>query len=251
MAKQKGTVKIEGSIGDLTYYKSQDGYLVKERTSLSAERISSDPNFQRTRENNAEFGRAGKAGKTMRHSINALIKNAKDSKLVSRLTKNMMKVLKTDATHLRGERTVSTGDLTLLKDFEFNLAAILSSTVYAPFTTSINRVAGTLTVDLPAFVPSAAIIAPSGATHFQLVSAGAEIDFDNQKWVASFSNSNILPWDANPTAVIQLSNPVTAASALPLFLVMGIQFFQEINGLQYPLLAGSFNALSVIDISIN
>ena len=40
----------------------------------------------------------------------------------------------------------------------------------------VDRVAGTLAVSIPAFVPINMIAAPGGATHFKIVSAGAEID---------------------------------------------------------------------------
>lgn len=63
MAKQKGIIKLDGTIGGITFYKSQDGYLAREKGGVSAEKIATDPAFQRTRENGEEFGRAGKAGK--------------------------------------------------------------------------------------------------------------------------------------------------------------------------------------------
>ena len=66
MARQKGIIKLDGTIGDITFYKSQDGYLAREKGGVSADRIANDPNFQRTRENGEEFGRAGKAGKMLR-----------------------------------------------------------------------------------------------------------------------------------------------------------------------------------------
>ncbi len=36
MARQKGPIKIEGTIGDLTFLKTQDGYMVKEKSAVSA-----------------------------------------------------------------------------------------------------------------------------------------------------------------------------------------------------------------------
>ena len=66
MAKQKGIIKLEGTIGDITFYKSQDGYLAREKGGIDANRIASDPAFQRTRENGSEFGAAGKAGKMLK-----------------------------------------------------------------------------------------------------------------------------------------------------------------------------------------
>lgn len=66
MAQQKGIIPLKGTIGNITFYKSKDGFLAREKGSLDATRIANDPAFQRTRENGAEFGRAGKAGKVLR-----------------------------------------------------------------------------------------------------------------------------------------------------------------------------------------
>src|SRR5690606_41761396 len=80
MAKQRGIVKLEGTIGDITFLKTKDGYLAKEKTHISADRIATDPAFKRTRENGAEFGRAGKAGKLVRSAFRASSQTAPDSK---------------------------------------------------------------------------------------------------------------------------------------------------------------------------
>jgi len=53
MAQQKGILPVKGTLGNLTFYKSKDGYLIREKGGLDAKRIASDPAFQRTRENNA------------------------------------------------------------------------------------------------------------------------------------------------------------------------------------------------------
>jgi hypothetical protein len=89
MAKQKGVIKLDGTIGDITFYKTQDGYLTREKGSVSADRIANDPAFQRTRENGAEFGRAGKGGKILRNAIRNLLQNAADGRMVARLTQKM------------------------------------------------------------------------------------------------------------------------------------------------------------------
>lgn len=249
MAKQKGIIKLDGTIGDITFYKSQDGYLAREKGGIPADRIANDPNFQRTRENGAEFGRAGKAGKVLRNAIRNLLQNASDSKMVSRLTTEMVKVIQADTTNLRGLRNVIDGEAELLLGFEFNINGKLGTTLYAPFTSTIDRVAGTLTVALPAFIPLNMIAAPGGATHFKLNSAGAEIDFENETFVLDTQASIILPIDVNPTATINLSNTLTANSTHPLLLVFGIEFYQEVNGQMYSLRNGSFNALSLVAIN--
>jgi hypothetical protein len=52
MAKSKGLLKIEGTLDGMTFYKSQDGYLVRTKGGVFAKRIANDAAFARTRENN-------------------------------------------------------------------------------------------------------------------------------------------------------------------------------------------------------
>jgi hypothetical protein len=234
MAKQKGIIKLEGTIGDITFYKSQDGYLAREKGGVPGDRIANDPAFQRTRENGAEFGAAGKAGKVLRTAIRALLQNSADSRMVSRLTQEMVKVLQKDATNTRGLRNVIDGEAELLEGFEFNKNGKLGTTLYAPFTGTIDRVAGTLTASIPTFIPLNMVAAPGGTTHFKIVSAGAEVDFENETFVVDNQATAVLPWDAVPTAVINLVNAVTPASTHPLFLVLGIEFYQLVNADMYP-----------------
>ncbi len=249
MARQKGIIKLDGTIGGITFYKSQDGYLAREKGGVSADRIANDPNFQRTRENGEEFGRAGKAGKLLRNAIRAMLQNASDSRMVSRLTKKMVEVIQEDITNTRGQRNVIDGEAELLEGFEFNISGKLGTTLYAPFTATIDRVAGTLTASIPSFVPINMLAAPGGSTHFKIVSSGAEVDFENETFVMDSQATAILPWDPTATAVINLINTVTANSTKPLFLALGIEFYQEVNGQMYPLKNGAYNALSLVKVS--
>ena len=249
MAKQKGIIKLDGTIGGITFYKSQDGYLAREKGGVPADRIANDPAFQRTRENGEEFGRAGKAGKLLRNAIRAMLQNASDSRMVSRLTQKMVEVIQEDTTNPRGLRNVIDGEAELLEGFEFNISGKLGTTLYAPFTATIDRVAGTLTANIPAFVPINMLAAPGGSTHFKIVSAGAEVDFENETFVMDSQATAVLPWDATATAVINLANTVTANSTKPLFLALGIEFYQEVNGQMYPLKNGAYNALALVKVN--
>ena len=249
MAKQKGIIKIEGTLGDITFVKTQDGYIAKEKTSLNGNRIATDTAFQRTRENNAEFGRAGKAGKLLRNAIRTLLLQAKDKRVTSRLTTEMLKVIKADATSNRGNRNVIDGEAELLQGFDFNSNAKLSAALYAPYTATIDRTAGILTVSIPSFIPAERIAAPAGTTHYKLVSLGAELDFEKETFIADSKESGIMPWDIAPTDDLVFDNAVTPNSNHPLFLLLGIQFYQLVNGSQYPLKDGGFNALNLVKVS--
>ncbi len=246
MARQKGIIKLKGTIGGITFYKtSQDGHLAREKGGIEKSRIMSDPAFQRTRENGSEFGRAGKAGKLLRTALRTLLLNSSDGRMVSRLTREMVKVIQADLVSERGLRNVIDGEAELLVGFEFNIRGKLGTSLYAPFTSAIDRVSGEVTVDIPPFVPINMIAAPSGTTHFKIISGGAEIDFEAETFIVETSETAILPWDAVATVAIAHTNQVTAASTKPIFLALGIEFYQEVNAQMYPLKNGAFNPLSI------
>lgn len=248
MAQQKGIIPLQGTIGNITFYKSKDGYLAREKGSLNADRIANDPAFARTRENGAEFGRAGSAGKVLRTALRSLLLNTSDSRMLSRLTREMMKVIKADVTSERGQRNVIDGEAVLLEGFEFNANSKLGTSLFAEYAATMNRVTGALVINFPTFIPANLIAAPSGATHFRIISAGAEIDFENQAYVVETGSTGDIPWNAVATGVINLQHQVTANSTKPLFLVLGIEFSQEVNGVNYSLKNGAFNALALVKV---
>ncbi|RRJ88065.1 hypothetical protein [Flavobacterium macacae] len=249
MARQKGIIKLKGTIGDITFYKTKDGYIAREKGGIDANRIANDPAFQRTRENGAEFGRAGKAGRLLRTSIRALLLHASDSRMVGRLTKEMIKVIQADQVSDRGLRNVIDGEAELLTGFEFNIRGALRTTLFAPYTAVLDRTAGTAGVTFEPFVPSNMINAPGGTTHFKIHTAGTAIDFEAETFATASSSTALLPWDSVLTGPLDLENALPAASTNVLFLVVGIEFYQEINQQLYPLKNGAFNALSVLKVS--
>jgi hypothetical protein len=248
MARQKGIIKLKGSIGDITFYKSKDGYIAREKNDVDAKRIATDPAFQRTRENGSEFGRAGKAGKILRTALRVVLINSKDNRMVGRLTQQMVKVIQADTTSIRGLRNVIDGEAELLTGFEFNITGKLDNSLFAPYVGTIDRVTGEISVDLAPFVPQRMIAPPTGTTHYKIISAGAEIDFEAETFVEAHAETAILPWDMVETVAINQVHAVTPNSTKPLFLAVGIEYFQEVNGQMYPLNNGAYNPLALVKV---
>jgi hypothetical protein len=248
MARQNGIIKLKGTIGGITFYKTSDGDLAREKGGVDASRIANDPAFQRTRENGSEFGAAGKGGKIVRNAIRILLQNAKDKRVVSRLTTDLLKVVKTDSVNDRGSRTIQDGNMSLIQGFEFNTNGKLGSTLFTPSLNAFDRVSGEATVSIAAFVPTVRIAAPNGTTHFKVVTGVAELDFDAETSTFENDETSILPYDSATTAAIDLSATITANSVLPVIQVLGIEFYQEVNGAMYPLKNGSYNALSIVKV---
>ena len=248
MARQKGIVKLEGTIGDVSFYKSKDGYLAREKGGVDANRIKNDPAFQRTRENGSEFGRAGKASKLIRTAFRPLILKTKDSKLTSRLTKQMLKVIQADATNPRGQRTVKDGNLELVQSFDFNADGRLEATLYAPFQVNLDRAAGTATIDVPQFVPTNSLAYPQGATHLRMVAAVSEVNFETEEFTYNKGESADIAIDANETEAVKLELAFNPNSEETLMVVFGMDFYQSVNDQMYAMKNGSYNCLALVEI---
>lgn len=248
MAKQKGVIKLIGTIDDFTFVRTRDGFIAKQKTSLTAARLATDPAFVRTRENGAEFARAGKASKLLRTVFRPQMLNARDRSAATRLTREMMRVVKSDAVNARGMRNAVEGEKTLLGGFDFNENASLASTLYALYSSAINRATGEATVTVQPFIPLNEMEAPIGATHFRIVAAAAGVDFIGGNFERNAASSGILLIDEKPTELLNLTCKLTANITTALFLVMGVEFYQQVNGAPYPLKSGIFNALTIINI---
>jgi hypothetical protein len=249
MARQESLVTLTGTMGGLSFYKTRDGFQARKKGSIDRNRILTDPKFERTRENFAEFGAAGRASRVLRTALRGLVAKVPASGTSNRLQQTMMKVVKADATNDRGQRNVVDGEIGFLLGFEFNGGAPLAGTLRTPFTSSVDRAAGTTVVNIPAFVPTEAIAAPPGATHFRLLSQASEVDFETETFVVNNDTTVELPLDDSLIAPVVMNNAVPAASVHPIFVVLGIEFLQQVNGKYYAMKNGGFNALSIVNVS--
>lgn len=248
MARQKSIFKIEGTLGDVSFYKSKDGFLVREKSGVNGDRIRKDPRFQRTRENSSEFGHAGKAGKTLRTSLRSLLKEVADYRMTRRLTQQMMRVIQLDKTSERGQRNVIDGETELLQGFDFNENASFKQCFFAPYEVQLERDNGTAQVEIESFVPTDKIVYPEGATHFKIVSAATAVDFEADYFISIVKDSGLLDLKAENIPPITLNNQLPNGLTHPLFYVLGVNFYQEVNDKMYPLNNGSYNALNIVKV---
>ncbi|WP_395066761.1 hypothetical protein [Flavobacterium sp.] len=248
MARQSGLFNFEGTLDNVTFYKTADGLLVRKKGGVSKNRLLHDPAFIRARENGAEFGNCAKSAGKLRKSVSMFVYMAKDSKLSSRLIKVFFVIKKYDSLNVRGERSVGQGLTTslgksTLKGFDFNRNAKWHTIVPSPYV--LDTVTGTVTI--ADFNPSEHLNFPDGATHFSLQNAFLHIDLTTGAYEILYSDLFNYPISnavINPTLV---PSGIPTASGTKLYLVL-IEFFQEVNGIQYALNNGAFNALTILDV---
>lgn len=249
MARQGGLLKVIGKLDDLSFYKSADGFLVKTKGGVSGDRIANDPTFQRTRENGAEFGMSAGAGKQLRTAFRNLMMTASDRLVTSRLTKLMTDVKNLDAANARGERHVHEGfDLpegkAVLKGFNFNIKSVLSGILFKPYT--LNTSNGAL--DIKGLIPTMDIAYAPGSTHMSVKAGWSKVDFSTGEFETLISNTVNLPINNAITDVgLTFASTPALATGINVF-VLEIEFFQEVNGVQYSLKNGGYNSLAVIEV---
>jgi hypothetical protein len=78
-------------------------------------------------------------------------------------------------------------------------------------------------------------------------SAFAIVDFVAGIGDVSYSNVENLPIDGTTTSITLTPDVVPTGTGIKLFLLQ-IEFFQEINAIQYSLKNGAFNALSIVEV---
>lgn len=249
MPRLKSVLKVEGTLDELTFYKSQDGYMVRTKGGVSKNRMATDPAFARTRENGSEFGNVARSGKHLRRAITGLLASAKDNRVSSRLTQVLSKVKNEDLTSVRGQRNVATGIATpagkaWLKGFNFNNRAPMDSVLLSNYT--LTPASGEIV--LTDLNPDQQIAFPEGATHFSLQCGFLNLDFDNpEAFDLQLSPEVNVP--ITGTANTETLTPAAAAAGTgESYYFLKIAFFQEVNSVQYILNNGAHNALQLIEI---
>ncbi|GGH29877.1 hypothetical protein FAZ19_21730 [Sphingobacterium alkalisoli] len=250
MAKQESLVKMRGKVGDLSFSKHRSrGYEVRMKGGVDKSRIASDPNFQRTRENNAEFGSANKMAKSLRLQLNNLLRYFSDKSMRNRLTSLVHRIQKADPVNLRGERVFLPENADMLKGFELNIGSSLKMILAEDLEPVIDRDAETVSLVIPQFNPQNDVTLLNGATHMQVVLVAAELTMQEVPPKPVVERSAYIPLiGEHVEETLQLTTAFDPGSAA--YVLVGIGLFQEVNGAFYPLNNGSYNAMSIVEVDI-
>lgn len=248
MAKVDGIVEIQGTVKGLTFYRSKDGQLVRAKGGISKKRIKNDPAFQRTRENGVEFGHIAKMSQLVRKSVSSLLLTAKDSRVSSRLTKAMGGIKNFDLDSVRGARTVAIGLIgdegkRLLKGFNFNSGASFETVFRGNY--QLDSLTGTVT--LADFKPDVHLSIPGGGTHVRLSVAMSVVDFETGVYQTTYSEKLTLPLGSAAATQVLTPTAMPTGTGFQLYYIL-VEFFQEQNGVEYPLKNNAHNVLCLIEV---
>jgi hypothetical protein len=124
-------------------------YQIK-KIAISGERFKTDPAFDLPRKKAAEFGKAAKLGKIIRH---AFLQDTDIRHDAGRLQAVLLKVLNTDKENAYGKRSFEKADFFALREYDFNRNAPLNKLPCLHIGISPNKKKDKLFVTIPPLVP--------------------------------------------------------------------------------------------------
>lgn len=165
--------------------------------------------------------------------------------MVSRLTQKVRELIGMDDTSGRGDRVVDKANIAGLLGFNFNLGAGIGQSLF--FQYGVAAAGADVTMNIPALNPATDIAAPQGATHFELLYGASALNFE----AGTYTQGVV----ATPLGILALNSPAlvnkTVVTSFPVapaaneVVVVGINFYQQLNGQMYPLNNNASNPLAI------
>ena len=255
MAKPKGIIQFEGTIGGITSYMLNGKQVLRQCRGPEKEKIKTSDKHERTRENMMEFSGAVMAAKILRQSLMPVAREFSDAIFTGRLQGKYRDMISV-AAGIRGQRVFKPllhveAILAIPFDIALHLDSVLR--VKPVITTNTERIAATLSLSINTATD---IFTPAGATHVELIYAIAvqlavayhahlkkykRTDGLDQYYMQTISSA-FIPVHVNESVDISLATPpidltkIHADSAL--VSVLGLRFHQQIGFKSYPLETG-------------
>jgi hypothetical protein len=229
MARQKGLIKITGTLDDVNFYVSNGvAYARKAGGGFNGDAIKNNRSMQRVRENGSEFGHCSRVKKQFRLALLPFLKDLKGKALHSNMTQLFLAIKALDAVSERGQRNVAQGLQTakgkrLLRQFEFTPQSSLLNALYSQ--TSFDWASQSLHIS--DFNPRD-FKAPKAATHVG-VTLGV-LDFDFETLASSFkvSTAYFLPVGAGATSFDLQPNAVITPEYVGIA-IFGVRYYEVID----------------------
>ncbi len=119
----------------------------------------------------------------------------------------------------------------------------LASVLHANYT--LDPATGTVTMS--DFVPEEQLSKPATATRLSMRTAFVVVDLATGQYTKSYSPRNSYPIQSTEVTFDMIPEAVPTGTGIHLHLLL-IEFFQEVNGVSYPLKSGSYNTLNIVEV---
>ena len=233
MAKQKGPIRLKGTIGDINFYSTKTaGDLAREAGGgFTTPGLKTDARFERCRENANEMGACTKAKVSLKNALAPLLCVRKDGSLHVRMVKLFFRLKVLDRVSRRGHRNVARGldtleGRSLLRGFRFTPECNIMNVLAASYTYEV----ATRHLKISNFNVNH-VHFPDGATHIALTLGLVHYDFDTSKSKVEFSAPLYID-KTNTATSLDLYVNLPDFTGLGMAM-LGMKFYQEVQGRFY------------------
>ncbi|MGG5487592.1 hypothetical protein [Gaetbulibacter sp. PBL-D1] len=235
MARQKGILKISGTLDGINYYFIKGvGYARKAGGGFNSKAIRTQPNMQRVRENASEFGHCSQVKKCLRLALMPFLHGYKDSTLHGRMMSLLTTVKALDLVSKRGFRRVGIGlqtakGRTLLRQFAFtpHHKLLEAVTKYCHFDWASQKLSLS---DLKV----SDFKSPKPATHIGISLGVMDFDFEGLTSSLEVSPTQFFAIDSDSISFELIPEVVVAPTYIGL-VVLGIRYYEVIDNEVYTL----------------
>jgi hypothetical protein len=233
MAKVKSIIALNGTIGDINFYKRKGVLLARTAGGgFNGEAIRTKASMARVRENGSEFKGCMQTVQFFKQGLQPFLSTFKDGTLHQRLVSLFTQIKNLDTVAVRGSRTVFGGLQTaagqgLLNSYLLTSGSRLEGLLRQTFV--FDWASG---LSLPHF-EGKRVSFPTGARHLSLQIGYLSLNFEQTSF--SFSSSDMIYLSAADAGSIVLPAPSLAVAEGIQVSVVLAKFVQEVNGQFYAL----------------
>ena len=223
-------MKLEGKIGDISFYISKYGPLARTIGAVSKERFHNDPKLARRKAAALDFGYVSSLGKLLRVGVASCCPLAEQGTTNQRLNAVLRAALKEDTDHPMGEKRITERNASALKGFNWRDEAPEDARLSVPLNVVLDAVAGTASLDIAALIPGQDVrMGPTiRAVDLSLVIAAVTQATKTCERVCDVIR---IAADGNTPLSISLSCSLPAGSGSLWIAGVGVQGSAEIDGL--------------------
>ena len=249
MAKQDGLIPLIGTIDNLSFSKSPFGYLARKKTGPTRKAVLKDANFERTRENAADFKTAVRAGTLVRATIWPILRVSTNVWLNGRMNALLLQAVRSDKTNGRGKKAMLPAALSILKGFEINANNPITKRKGISYKIKKNVRKGIIQLTIPPFISKTALTPPDDATHFKIMTISASINFTKTQLTNDLQNSDLLAISRRKTTTLTFQRPIINKAGEAQLLALGIAFYKKVDGLEKLLKGGAAKIVEAGEVS--
>ena len=248
MAKQKGIIKLEGTMDDVNfYYRKGKPCARKAGGGFNGERIKNSSTMVRVRENYSEFGNCSKVKSSLKASLHPFLNAYREGELHGRMMQLLQQIKACDLISERGKRTVGNGIGTpmgeeLFRKFVFTPKRLVSMTLmgsgifnWDTYSYSVSRFA------------IGNVVFPRSATHFEVSFGVLNFDFATLNYKLFMGTPLLLDRDFVDSSFSLRPKDLPVVGGKE-FAFVGLKFYQEVNGTKYLLQNESAIGLEVVGV---